>query len=164
VGLSVRRTGLALAALLCSLWVFVVISVNTRPELQRDDWRGIARALGVPDPHGRAIVVSPINGSIPLRLYLPRARTFPAAGAQIGEVDAVAVAPREAGATRSAPPVRKILALPGFRQESVHQGRTFTVVKYRAMAPVPETRVLLSRLALARGTPDFLFEPGPTQP
>jgi hypothetical protein len=164
VGLGARRTGLAIAAALCALWVFVVISVNTRPELQRDDWRGIARAMGVPDPHGRAVVVSPINGGIPLRLYLPRARPFPAAGAPIGEVDAVAVAPREAGATRTAPPVRKVAALPGFRQESVRRGRTFTVVKYRALAPVPETHVLLSRLALEAGTPDFLIEPGPTQP
>jgi hypothetical protein len=164
VGLSVRRAGLALAAFICALWVFVVISVNTRPELQRDDWRGIARAMGVPDPHGRAVVVTPINGGIPLRLYLPRARIFPAAGAPIGEVDVVAAAPREAGATRTAPPVRKVIALAGFRQESVHQGRTFTVVKYRALAPLTETRVLLSRLALARGAPDFLIEPGPTQP
>ena len=57
-----------------------------------------------------------------------------------------------------------MVALPGFRQESVHQGRTFTVVKYRALAPVPETRVLIARLALQRGTPDFLYQPGPSQP
>jgi 4-amino-4-deoxy-L-arabinose transferase-like glycosyltransferase len=158
VGFDTRRAGLGIAALLCALWVFVVVSVNTRPELQRDDWRGIARAMGVPDPHGRAVVVSPINGGIPLRLYLPRSSVFPAAGAQIGEVDVVAAAPREAGATRTAPPVRKVLQLPGFRQESVHQGRTFTVVKYRAKAPAPETRVLLYRLALHRGTPDFLIQ------
>jgi mannosyltransferase len=165
VGLSVRRAGLALAAFLCALWVFVVISVNTRPELQRDDWRGIARAMGVPDPHGRAIIVSPINGGIPLRLYLPRARIFPAAGGQVGEVDVVAAAPREAGATRTAPPVRRVVVpLAGFSRESVHKGRTFTVVKYRALAPLGETRVLLSRLAPGSGAPDYLIEPGPTQP
>jgi mannosyltransferase len=161
VGLSARRAGIAIAAALCGVWLFVVISVNTRPELQRDDWRGIARAMGVPDPHGRAVVVSPINGSIPLRLYLPRSTTFPAAGARVGEIDVVAVAPREAGATRTAPPVRKVIPLPGFREESRHQGRTFTVVKYRAMAPVAETPVLLNGLANESGTPDLLIEPGP---
>jgi mannosyltransferase len=158
VGLATRRTGVAIAAILCALWVFVVISVNTRPELQRDDWRGIARAMGVPDVHGRAVVVSPINGSIPLRLYLPRSGTFPAAGAPVGEVDIVAVARREAGATRTAPPVRTAIAVPGFREESRHRGRTFTVVKYRAMAPVPETRTLLNGLALQPGTPDLLIQ------
>lgn len=161
VGLSTRRVGLVVAALLCALWVFVVISVNTRPELQRDDWRGIARAIGVPDPHGRAIVVSPLNGSIPLRLYLPRARPFPGTNTAIGEIDVVATAPREAGATRKPPPFRAVSPLPGFRLESRHQGRTFTIVKYRAMAPVPEDPTLLSGLALLRGTPNLLLEPGP---
>jgi mannosyltransferase len=164
VGLSARRAGVAIAVALCALWVFVVISVNTRPELQRDDWRGIARAIGVADPHGRAIVVSPLNGAIPLRLYLPRAQRFPASSAPIGEIDVVATAPREAGATRKAPPFRAVRPLPGFRVESRHQGRTFTVVKYRAMAPVPETPTLLRGLGLERGTPDLLLEPGPAQP
>jgi hypothetical protein len=156
----VGRAGVAIAGALCAIWVFVVLSVNTRPELQRDDWRGIVRALGAPDPHGRAIVVWPLNGDIPLRLYLPRAHTMPPAGATIGEIDAVAVAPREAGATRTAPPIPKVPPLPGFREESRHQGRTFTVVKYRAAAPVPETPTLLRSLSLKPSTADLLVEPG----
>ena len=158
---QVRWPGVAIAVVLCAVWVFVVVSVNTRPELQRDDWRGIARAMGVPDPHGRAIVIWPLNGDIPLRLYLPRAYAISPAGATIGEIDAVAVAPREAGATRTAPPVPRVPPLPGFREESRHQGRTFTVVKYRAAAPVPETATLLRSLSLKPGTADLLVEPGP---
>ena len=161
VGLSTRRAGIAIAAALCGLWLFVVISVNTRPELQRDDWRGIARAMGVPDPHGRAVVITPINGNIPLRLYLPRAMAFPAAGASIGEIDAVAVARREAGAARTPPPVPRVRPLPGFHEESRHMGRTFTVVKYRANAPVGETPTLLRSLSLEPDTADLLLEPGP---
>ena len=159
-GLSTRRLGLVCAAVLSAVWVFVVLSVNTRPELQRDDWRGVARALGVPDPHGRAIVVSPINGSIPLRLYLPGAKKLTGV-AQLGEIDAVAVAPREAGGTRTAPRVPRAAPLPGFREESRHMGRTFTVVKYRAAAPIPVTQTLIAHLALEPGTPDFLVQPGP---
>jgi mannosyltransferase len=164
VGLSVRRAGLAIAVALCALWIFVVISVNTRPELQRDDWRGIARAMGVPDPHGRAIVITPINGKLPLRLYVPRATAFPPAGTPIGEIDAVAVSRREAGADRVPPPVPRVRPLPGFREESRHMGRTFTVVKYRAAAPVLETPILLRSLSFEPGIADLLIEPGPAQP
>jgi 4-amino-4-deoxy-L-arabinose transferase-like glycosyltransferase len=163
-GLGARRAGLTIAVVLCALWLFVVVSVNTRPELQRDDWRGIARAMGEVDPHGRVVVVSPINGGIPLRLYLPGSSGFPAEGARIGEVDVVAAAPRQAGATRTAPPLRPVHPVPGFARESVHHGRTFTVVKYRAKAPVGVSRVLLTGLELQPGTPDFLFQPGPEQP
>jgi hypothetical protein len=40
-------------------------------------------------------------------------------------------------------------------------GRTFTVVKYRAAAPIPITQTLIAHLALEPGTPDFLVQPGP---
>jgi hypothetical protein len=159
-GLSARRAGLVIAGLLCAVWLFVVVSVNTRPELQRDDWRGIARAMGVPDPHGRAVVITPVNGNIPLRLYLPRAGKL-IGSAHVGEIDAVAIAPHEAGGTRKAPAVPRTAPLPGFHEESRHMGRTFTVVKYRAAAPIPLTRTLIAHLALEPGTPDFLVEPGP---
>jgi mannosyltransferase len=159
-GLSARRAGLVVAALLCVVWLFVVVSVNTRPELQRDDWRGVARAMGVADPHGRAIVITPVNGNIPLRLYLPRAYKLRGT-AQIGEIDAVAIAPHKSGGTRDAPAVPRTAPLPGFHEESRHMGRTFTVVKYRAAAPIPITQTLIAHLALEPGTPDFLVQPGP---
>jgi hypothetical protein len=162
-GMGARRSGrlgVAVATAICALSVFVVVSVDARPELQRDDWRGVARAMGEPDPHGRAIVVSPINGSIPLRLYLRGATALPPAGASVGEIDAVAVAPRKAGGTRSAPPVPRVAPPPGFTEESRHQGRTFTVVRYRAKTPVAVTPGVVAPLALEPGTPDFLFQPG----
>lgn len=163
VGMGARRSGrlgLGLAAALCALFVFVVVSVDSRPELQRDDWRGIARALGAPDPGGRAVVVSPINGGIPLRLYLPGSSVLPSTGASVGEIDAVAVAPRAAGRTRVAPPVPAVTPPPGFTEESRHQGRTFTVVKYRAKTPVTVSPGVIAPLALEHGTPDFLIQPG----
>ena len=154
------RLGVAAAAALCGVSLFVVLSVNARPELQRDDWRGIARAIGPPDVHGRAIVVSPINGSIPLRLYVPKAAKFPSNGAFVGELDAVAVAPRAAGKDRVAPPVPRITPPAGFHEESRHRGRTFTVVKYRAPSPIAMDVRILAPIALQRGTPDILLEPG----
>jgi 4-amino-4-deoxy-L-arabinose transferase-like glycosyltransferase len=161
VGMGARRSGLlgiGLAAALCGLFAFVVVSVDERPELQRDDWRGIARTLG-PPAGARAIVVSPINGSIPLGLYLPRLSKLTAAGAPVSEIDAVAVAQRVAGATRHAPPAPVVAPPPGFREVARHSGPAFTVVRYRADAPVPIVPENLGSLALEPGTPDYVLQP-----
>jgi hypothetical protein len=154
------RLGVAAAAALCALSVFVVVSVSARPELQRDDWRGIARALG-PPAGSRAIVVSPINGSIPLGLYLHGLTKLPPAGAQVSEIDAVAVAQRVAGQTRSAPPVPPATPPPGFREVARHQGPTYTVVRYRAAAPVAITPVMVAPVALPPASHDYVLQPGP---
>jgi hypothetical protein len=164
VGMGAKRSGrlgLGLAAALCALFVFVVVSVDSRPALQRDDWRGIARTLGPPAAGARAIVVSPINGSIPLGLYLPGLSKLTAAGAPVAEIDAVAVAQRKAGETRHAPPIPAVPPPPGFREVARHSGPTFTVVRYRADAPMPIVPANLGSFALEPGTPDYVLQAGP---
>jgi hypothetical protein len=153
------RLGVALAAGLCALFAFVVVSVSARPELQRDDWRGIARTLGPPPPGGRAIVVSPINGRIPLGLYLHGLTRLPASGVPVTEVDAVAVAQRVAGETRSAPQVRPVPSPPGFREVARRRGPTYTVVRYRADTPLPVSPAQLGSFALLTGPPDYVLQP-----
>jgi mannosyltransferase len=163
VGLGAPRSGrlgIAVTAGVCAVFVFVVVSVNTRPELQRDDWRGIARTLG-PPTRTRAIVVSPINGSRPLGLYLSGLRRLTPAGARVMEIDAVAVAQRKAGETRRAPPVPVIRPPDGFTELSRHQGRTFTVVRYHAGVPIPVKPSFLAGVPLEPGTPDYMLQPGP---
>ena len=149
------RIGIAAVCLACAVGVFVVVSVDTRPEFQRDDWRGVARALGKADGP-RVIVVSPINGSIPLGLYLPLEKLHTA---DVAEVDAVAVAPRVAGKTRRAPAVRVGKPPLGLTEIARHQGPTYTVVRYRLGAPAPITPELIGGLALLGGTPDYVVEP-----
>ncbi|MEA2422015.1 MAG: mannosyltransferase [Thermoleophilaceae bacterium] len=159
-GLGARRSGrlgVAVGAALCALFAFVVVSVAARPELQRDDWRGIARALG-PPAGGRAIIVSPINGSIPLSLYLPGQRALGPSGATVQEVDAVAVAPHVAGEERRAPVVPAATPPAGFREVARHRGRTYTVVRYRSDAPVLITPVMIGSLALLPGSPDYVLQ------
>jgi mannosyltransferase len=151
------RIGVAATAAVCALSLFVVLSVDTRPEFQRDDWRGVARALGKPDGP-RVIVVSPINGSIPLGLYLPLDKLHETV---VQEVDAVAVAPRVAGKTRTAPAVRIGSPPLGFREIARHQGPTYTVVRYELQAPAPLTPGLVADFALLGGTPDYVLQPGP---
>ena len=66
----------------------------------------------------------------------------------------MAVALRVAGETRKPPPVPRAAPPAGFTEVGRHQGPTFTVVRYRADAPVTATPVLLGPLALEPGTPD----------
>jgi hypothetical protein len=154
------RVGVAATVALCALSLFVVLSVNTRPELQRDDWRGVARALG-DNPGARAIVVSPINGSIALGLYLPL-QEMGESGADVTELDAVAVAPRRSGEERRAPAVRVKGSPPiGYSEMSRHRGRTYTVVRYRLDGEVHLTPELIAGFALLGGTPDYVVEEGP---
>ena len=162
-GLGARRggrLGVAGAVALCALFAFVVISVDSRPELQRDNWRGVAKALGAAPPGGRVLVVSPINGRIPLKLYMPD--LIPVGeGATVQEADAVAVAPRIAGDTRAAPPVPRPDLPPGFREVARHQGPTYTVVRYRTETPTAVGPALLGSIALLGGTPDYVMQPAP---
>jgi hypothetical protein len=105
--------------------------------------------------------VSPINGSLPLSLYLPGLRRLPASGVRLMEVAAVAVAQREPGGTRRAPPVPIVKPPDGFTELSRHQGKTFTVVRYHAGVPIPVTPSFLGGVPLEPGTPDYTLQPGP---
>jgi hypothetical protein len=162
VGMGARRSGvfgIGLGAALCALSLLVVLSVNERPELQRDDWRGIARTLGPAPPGARAIVVSPINGGIPLRLYMPGLSKL--GPANVSEVDAVAVAEHRSGETRHAPPVPPVPPPPGFHEIGRHSGPTFTVIRYQADIPLPVTPFSLGSLALEPGAPDYVYQAPP---
>jgi hypothetical protein len=71
-GLAARRAGIlgavCLAAVLC--WSLIVyVDVVTSPDLQRDDWRAVARAL--PDDERSLIVVYPQYQQAALRLQRP---------------------------------------------------------------------------------------------
>ena len=160
VGMGAQRSGrvgVAVAAGLCALSLFVVLSVNERPELQRDDWRGIARTLGPAPPGARAIVVSPINGSTPLGLYMPGLSKL--GSAKVSEIDAVAVAEHRSGATRHAPPIPSVPPPPDFHEIGRHSGPTFTVIRYQADIPLPVTPSSLGSFALEPGTPDYVLQP-----
>ncbi|MDQ3729621.1 MAG: glycosyltransferase family 39 protein [Actinomycetota bacterium] len=62
-----RLAAIGLAAT-ATLFAAVVVAVNLSAEMQREDWRGAAEAMG--EPAGVRIVVAPKNGDDPLELYL----------------------------------------------------------------------------------------------
>ena len=131
-----RTIGSWAAGALAIVSLVVVVRVNTDARYQRDDWRGVAHALG----HGtgvRVLLVDPASGAIPLQAYMPglRALTAPAA---VRELD-VAVVPRNVqGGGIGAPPrlTGRQPAPPGFTLTGATYGSTYTVLRYTAPSPV----------------------------
>ena len=76
-GLAVRRLGplgIAAAVALCAIGVTAAVGVAAERNLQRPDWRYVARALGPaparPGIAGRAILIQHYRTLLPLSLYL----------------------------------------------------------------------------------------------
>jgi hypothetical protein len=70
-GLAARRAlplGLSIAAAICALGIAVDIQVTRNPDMQRQDWRALAHALGSA-PDTRAVVVLPAYAKTPLEVY-----------------------------------------------------------------------------------------------
>ena len=67
-GLAAARLGVVAAAAVCTAGIALVIQVGVNPSVQRDDWRGLVRALG-PTRARRLLVVTPEVGKTPLELY-----------------------------------------------------------------------------------------------
>ena len=64
-GLVAARLGVVAAAAVCTAGIALVIQVGVNPSVQRDDWRGLVRALG-PTRARRLLVVTPEVGKTPL--------------------------------------------------------------------------------------------------
>lgn len=132
---AARRTGAALLAALCALSLAVVVAVAADPQYQRPDWRGLARALG----HARsprAIVVSPANGTLPLRYYRRALRPMPARGAAVGEVDVVAVAGAAGAGAAPSLPAQIGTTLVPFPPPSRASTDRWVILRFRAPQPL----------------------------
>jgi mannosyltransferase len=84
------------AAALCALGLGLVIAVQSNPSYQREDWRGVAQAMGAAKV-ARGIVISPLGAAPALEAYLPRAHAFPQRFVAVQEIDVAAVASRRPG-------------------------------------------------------------------
>jgi 4-amino-4-deoxy-L-arabinose transferase-like glycosyltransferase len=94
-----KRSGVVLGMLICAGNLLVVAAVDTRPQLQRGDWRGVADALRVA-PSERAVVIAVI-GALPLQYYQPQlAQMSRRQTVRVREIDLVGYSPLRPGATR----------------------------------------------------------------
>jgi hypothetical protein len=144
-GLGARRagrTGLAAAATLVVLGGFTVVLVATESELQRDDWRGVARAVDEADAEPRAVVVTPFTAEQTFAVYAPELTLMPDAGMAVREIDYVALPSRERTRSRPGPPPRPEdhpPPAPGFELAETRFEDTFTLLRYTAPEPVEVT-------------------------
>ena len=129
-GLAARRAGIAVAAAICALGVACTVLFATDPSLQRQNWRGVARALGPPAP--RAVVIGP-GYDFTLELYATRLRPFPESAA-LREVDAVVV-----GGERSP------RAPAGFHPAGSRDFEGLRLLRFRAARAVVVPRAALGR-------------------
>lgn len=139
----------ALAAVLLA----VTVLGATEARYQRDDWRGLARALG-PASGPRAVVVSPASGWIPLAVFDPGIRPMTAGGRAVREIDLVATAGRGADGAGAEPP-RPTGAIPlpaGFALAGATTTQTYTVVRFRAARAVAVTPATLGATHLSAPT------------
>ena len=128
---AIAATGAA-----CLAGAAAAIGVAGDPTLQREDWRGAARALGQA-AGGRVIVATPSSALVPLRYYLPRLRPRTGPDPFTDSVDYLAL-PSGYPQKRAAPPrpTQAPTPAPGMTLIDRTDAQTFTVLRLRAPTAV----------------------------
>jgi mannosyltransferase len=162
-----RRVGLAAAGVLCALGVATALGVAFDRNLQRPDWRVVARALGTrPAAVGagaagargtRAILIQHYRDLLPLSLYVPGLHFMGSGGATVSELDVVSfTSPPSAGfcwwgSACNLWPSRAQASYPvaGFHTISRRHELQFTIIRMVAAHPVHVTPADVSRALTA---------------
>jgi hypothetical protein len=152
IGFGGLRRGAILAVALALVFLVVVILVDTHPRDQREDWRGVARALGIAD-QDRAIVVSPATGLLPLALYQSGVRLLDGQ-ATVSEIDLVGIAASVTGHGIGTPPRLKGTPSlpPGFALADTTYASTYAVLRFRSRTPTAVTSASLAAVNLEPGS------------
>jgi hypothetical protein len=162
-GLAAARPhplGLALTAALCAISLTAVIGVAFDYDLQRPDWRPVARLLGTAPARGsrgveldgRAILIQHYRTLLPLSLYLSDLHVWPGASQRVTELDVISIsAPPQPlcwwGAACNLFPsqMQRSYQIPGFHELWLRAVHRFTVMRLVASHPVPLTARAVSR-------------------
>src|SRR5581483_1457136 len=127
------------------------VAVAVDRNLQRPDWRAVARVLG--PPRSRLLLIQEYRTLLPLSLYEHRLRFWRRQPtARVSEIDVVAIsAPRVhlcwwgAACNLTPSPVQPTYPIPGFRQASSTGAHQFTIVKLVSARPVMLTKALVEK-------------------
>ena len=125
-GFASSRAGLAAAAVLCAMAVFVNIQVSFNESLQRDDWRGLAKALGAATGGDRGIALNDQVQLAPLEHYVDDLEPYPPNGAILAEVVAIHIT-REPSTFEPVPPA-------GFGLLERRRTASWEIARYRTRA------------------------------
>jgi mannosyltransferase len=161
-GLGARRAGLlgvAGAITLCAVGVIASIGVTADPNLQRPDWRAVARAIGPRPAHaGRAILLQRYGFLMPLALDVPGLRFLGSQGRRVNELDVIAMKVPSGGwfcwwgsaCNLLSSKLDTSIHVPGFHRDGpVLHVNQFSILRLRAAAAVRLTPNIVSR-ALAK--------------
>jgi 4-amino-4-deoxy-L-arabinose transferase-like glycosyltransferase len=141
-----RRLGIAAGAGLVAIFLSMTISIATRDELQRPDWRAVAGALG--KARSDRVVVTDLNVQArPLTLYAPGLRPVYDAGSAVWAGDAAAKgrAPVRASEIDYITPVvlsanaGRVPPAPGLRLTARRSTAGFLILTYTSPKPVATT-------------------------
>ncbi len=159
-GLGAQRAGvvgICAAVVLCATGVAAAIGVASDRNLQRPDWRGVARVLGTRPAAGqsqRVILVQHYRDLLPLSLYLPRLEFWRNHRPEtVRELDIVSIsAPRERlcwwGAACNLTPsqMQSSYPIPGFHEVWLRHAYQFTIMRLAADRPIALTPAGVSRV------------------
>lgn len=160
-GVAASRVAAAAGAALALLSIAIVVAVAVSPELQRDDWRGAAAAIG-DAPRGRAIVVVPASGTIPLQVYRPRIRPAPTDLRLGSEVALIGLGGQRPGGGLAPPRTTgNPLPNPPFGPARRAIEPTWTVLRVPITAPTPFPDDGLTYYRLGYDPAAVVIEPGP---
>jgi mannosyltransferase len=138
-GLGAARVGPALrvsgVAALCAIGLAAVVMVAADETFHRENWRGIAEALGRPSGM-RVIVVPPASGELGLDIQIGGLVRVPASGAVVSELDVVTPRSTKLGGVRSGRPDRPVAPRVGFRLAEKRYRETYTLLRWVSDAPV----------------------------
>jgi 4-amino-4-deoxy-L-arabinose transferase-like glycosyltransferase len=163
-GLSAPRAGslgVAATAILCATGVAATIGIAVDRNLQRPDWRVVARTLGPVPAGGRAILVQHYQDLLPLSLNMPGLKFWRGPEPQrVRELDVISIgAPQEQlcwwGAACNLDPsvMQARYPVPGFREQWVRHAEQFTMMRLVAARPVSLTHDAVARTLTATTLP-----------
>jgi mannosyltransferase len=152
--------GGVLAGGLTAVLAVVVLLVDTHVAYQRADWRGASQALGAA-AGARAIVVTPGSGLLPLQAY-ERGLTPLVGSERVREVDVVGLASQSGTRLGAVPkPISPFPIPPQFHLFGASRNRVYTVLRFRAAAPVAVTAPMLGPSHLGAGGYAILLQVPP---
>jgi mannosyltransferase len=138
------RAGPALGGTMCAVGIGVITATNLLPGYQRDDWRGVAKA--VPAPLEPRAIIAGRYASGPLSVYLGPIRAVTTRMVVARELDFAALRVRN---TRGAPhpPSLQRQAPAGFRLVGVSSNEAYGVTRFTAPVPTAVSVHELLRLS-----------------
>jgi mannosyltransferase len=138
------RAGALLGAVLCAIYVTMIVAANAIPDYQRDNWRGVAHSLGRPT-RSRLIVAEAFSAG-PLSIYMGKLSDAAASVPAVREVDFVALRHlRTVGPPQAAVVPR--VAPAGFRLAGITTTESFAIARFVAASAVAPKASELAHLS-----------------